>query len=98
MNIETEMRPLLTYDEVALLLRLNKQTLRQWVSDGKFPHLKIGSSVRFTEEMVESFITNSKVEKRNTLWSSAMKQELPQENQRNAQDMAVTASTNGEEK
>ena len=98
MNIETEMRPLLTYDEVALLLRLNKQTLRQWVSDGKFPHLKIGSSVRFTEEMVESFITNSKVEKKTTPCSSAMKQELPQENLRNTQDMVVTASTNGEEK
>ncbi|MGB4405575.1 MAG: helix-turn-helix domain-containing protein [Sphaerochaeta sp.] len=98
MNIENELRPLLTYDEVALLLRLNRQTLRQWVSEGKFPHLKIGSSVRFTVEMVESFITASKVENKTEHLSKTMKQELSQEDLRKMKVNMVSVNTIGEEK
>ena len=98
MKNENEMYPLLTYDEVADLLRLNRQTLRQWVSDGKLPYLKIGSSVRFTVEMVERFITASKVGKKTDPFPETIKQELPQEDLRKMKVNMVSVNTIGEEK
>jgi len=55
----TEAEQLLTYEEVANILRLHPQTLRQWVSNGKFPHLKIGVTVRFTRAMIDQYIRSS---------------------------------------
>ncbi len=50
---------LLTYREVAEILGLRENTLRVWVSSGKIPHVKLGSAVRFTPEMVEQIIAQS---------------------------------------
>ena len=62
MTPRTEISQLLTYEEVASILRLHPQTLRQWVSNGKFPHLKIGVTVRFTRAMIDQYIQSSLVD------------------------------------
>jgi excisionase family DNA binding protein len=50
---------LLTYEEVATILGLKPNTLRTWVSAGKIPHIKLGSAVRFTPEMVQQLIADA---------------------------------------
>lgn len=62
MATQTDYTTLLTYEDVASILRIHPQTLRQWVSLKKFPHLKIGSNVRFTMEMVDQYIKSTLVE------------------------------------
>ncbi len=62
MATRTDHSTLLTYEEVATILRIHPQTLRQWVSSKKFPHLKIGSNVRFTLEMIDQYIKSTLVE------------------------------------
>lgn len=59
MTPKTVITRLLTCEEVAEILQLHPQTLRQWISMGKFPHLKIGSTVRFTTAMADQFIQTS---------------------------------------
>lgn len=61
MTPRTDISQLLTYEEVASILQLHPQTLRQWVSNGKFPHLKIGVTVRFSRTMIEQYIQSSLV-------------------------------------
>lgn len=56
MTTRTDLSTLLTYEEVAKILRMHPQTLRQWVSEKKFPHLKIGANVRFTQAMIDGYI------------------------------------------
>ena len=62
MDVEKESFPLLTYGEAAKLLRLNIQTLRLWVSKGKIPYLKIGSTVRFSKPLLEKYINSKLIE------------------------------------
>jgi excisionase family DNA binding protein len=50
---------LLTYQDVAKYLRVAPITVRKWVSAGVISSVKIGSSVRFTPEMIEEFVRNS---------------------------------------
>ncbi|MGD9577675.1 MAG: helix-turn-helix domain-containing protein [Syntrophorhabdus sp.] len=76
MTPKTEITRLLTYEEVAEILQLHPQTLRQWVSMGKFPHLKIGSTVRFTAAMVDQFIKTSSREEHQASSSTNVKSEL----------------------
>ena len=66
MGVGKEAFPLLTYEEAANLLRLNTQTLRFWVSRGKIPYLKIGSTVRFSRPLLEEYINANRVEALNT--------------------------------
>jgi excisionase family DNA binding protein len=62
MTTKTERSTLLTYDEAAEILRIHPQTLRQWVSMKKFPHLKIGANVRFTQAMIDQYIKSTLVD------------------------------------
>ena len=62
MDFGKEAFPLLTYEEAANLLRLNTQTLRFWVSKGKIPYLKIGSTVRFSKPLLEEYINANRIE------------------------------------
>ncbi|ADY14153.1 helix-turn-helix domain-containing protein [Sphaerochaeta globosa] len=62
MATRTERATLLTYEEVAETLRMHPQTLRQWVSQKKFPHLKIGANVRFTQAMIDQYIKSTLVD------------------------------------
>ncbi len=45
-----ELPELLTVEEVAALLRLNQQTIRNWIDAGSFPHIRIGRRVRIRRE------------------------------------------------
>ena len=47
---------LFNYIEVAEILGLQPQTLRQWVSGKRIPFIKLGKSVRFSPEMIEKII------------------------------------------
>lgn len=62
MATKTERATLLTYEEAAEILRIHPQTLRQWVSMKKFPHLKIGANVRFTRAMIDQYIKSTLVD------------------------------------
>ena len=62
MTTRTDLSTLLTYEEVAKILRMHPQTLRQWVSMKKFPHLKIGANVRFTQAMIDEYINSTLVD------------------------------------
>ncbi len=62
MATRAERATLLTYEDVAEILRVHPQTLRQWVSMKKFPHLKIGANVRFTQAMIDKYIKSTLVD------------------------------------
>ncbi|MDZ7793593.1 MAG: helix-turn-helix domain-containing protein [Spirochaetia bacterium] len=47
---------LLTYKEIASYLRISPVTLRRYVSEGRIPYLKIGRSVRFRKEHVDTWL------------------------------------------
>lgn len=47
---------LLKYDEAAEVLNIKPTTLRKWVCEGRVPHVKIGSAVRFKRREIEEFI------------------------------------------
>lgn len=72
MDVENESFPLLTYGESAKLLRLNIQTLRLWVSKGKIPYLKIGSTVRFSKPLLEEYINANRIEALNNTRKSGV--------------------------
>lgn len=65
-NKEQPMKPLpklLNYREVSEILGLKPQTIRKWVSAKEIDCVKIGTSVRFTPEMIEEMIEKSKKKK-----------------------------------
>jgi excisionase family DNA binding protein len=70
----------LTVSEVADLLRLNPQTVRQWIDKGKLPAVRLGErQVRIRQSDLEQFIdagTNSPAS-RASASASAMTHELP---------------------
>lgn len=51
------MPQLLKYKDVADILGVREQTVRQWVSANKIEYVKIGSAVRFKRTYIEDFIT-----------------------------------------
>ena len=54
---------LLNYREVAEILGFSAQTIRKWVSAKEIPYIKIGTSVRFSPEMLEEMIEKAKRKK-----------------------------------
>lgn len=52
------------YFELSEYLKVSVHTLRQWVSQGRVPHLKLagGSLVRFRREDILRWLEDSKVE------------------------------------
>jgi excisionase family DNA binding protein len=59
------MKPLLTIDEAAALLRISKKTIYNGISDGKIkiPYVRVGG-IKFKEEDLEEFIKNRTVKPR----------------------------------
>ena len=54
---------LLTYSDVAKLLKLSPATLRVWVMQKRIPHIKCGGyAVRFRESDIEKFIESQIVD------------------------------------
>lgn len=46
----------MTVAEVAALLRLNQQSVRNWLDDKKLPHLRVGRRVRILRSDLERLI------------------------------------------
>ncbi|MBI5374208.1 MAG: helix-turn-helix domain-containing protein [Candidatus Schekmanbacteria bacterium] len=49
---------LLTIDEVAKLLKLNKHTIYRYAKDGKIPAVRIGGSWRIAEEVLSRWLVD----------------------------------------
>ncbi len=47
---------LLTTNEACRMLRVTRQTLHRWKTEGIIPHVRIGSSIRYKESDVMKFI------------------------------------------
>lgn len=47
---------LMRIEEAAEYLGFAKQTLRNWVSDGRIPYVKIGRSVRFRRSELDEWV------------------------------------------
>ena len=50
----------LTVDEVAKILRVSRQTIYVLCKEGKIPHFKVGSKLRFKEADIQA-ITNTEI-------------------------------------
>lgn len=55
-----EMPELLTVAQVAELLRLNPQTIRNWIDAGTFPAMHIGRRVRIKRADLDAFIAGNR--------------------------------------
>lgn len=55
------MEALLNIQEVASYLNISTSTLYRWVHQKKIKHYKIGSRVLFSQEFLNEFINNNKV-------------------------------------
>ncbi|NLV83137.1 MAG: helix-turn-helix domain-containing protein [Spirochaetales bacterium] len=72
MATRTEHTSLFAYEEVAKILCMYPQNLRQWVSSRKFPHLKIAANVRFTRDRIDQYIHSTLVEPTESIISSRL--------------------------
>ena len=46
----------LTVPEVGQMLRVSRQTIYNMIREGKIPHFRVGSKVRFNRKDVEAFM------------------------------------------
>ncbi len=56
-----EMPELLTVAQVAELLRLNPQTIRNWIDAGTFPAMHIGRRVRIKQQDLDDLIEAGRI-------------------------------------
>ena len=61
------MEPLLTVEELSQKLRVGKSTIYRWVHFDYIPHVKLGTSVRFSECAVEKWLKSRERTGRATL-------------------------------
>ena len=58
---EVKMNKLYPVFEAAIMLHISESTLYRWIHQRKIEHIKIGSRVLFTDEMLNNYITKSTV-------------------------------------
>jgi excisionase family DNA binding protein len=63
-----EMPDLLTVTQVAALLRLNPQTIRNWIDAGTFPARHIGRRVRIKRTDLDAFIDSHSSASADQFW------------------------------
>ena len=63
-----EMPELLTVAQVAELLRLNPQTIRNWIDAGTFPAVRIGRRVRIKRSDLDAFLDANAYAKADRFW------------------------------
>jgi excisionase family DNA binding protein len=51
------MKSTLTVPEVAAMLQMSKTSIYKYAESGKLPSIKIGSSLRFTEDQITRFLS-----------------------------------------
>ena len=54
------MKRLINCNELAEYLSVAPQTIRIWVSQKRIPFLKIGATVRFSQDQIDEILENSK--------------------------------------
>lgn len=52
----------LTVDEVAKILRVSRQTIYVLCREGKLPHFKVGTKLRFKKADIEALTNTAKTE------------------------------------
>lgn len=52
------MKPLLTVREAARFLNVTESTVYRLSKVGTLPHLRVGRSIRFSEEILEEYVKN----------------------------------------
>lgn len=52
----------LTVDEVTKILRVSRQTIYVLCREGKIPHFKVGTKLRFKKQDIEAMTTTTKGE------------------------------------
>lgn len=52
----------LTVDEVAKILRVSRQTIYVLCREGKLPHFKVGTKLRFKKHDIEAMMSTTKME------------------------------------
>ncbi len=45
-----------TIKTLAVELKVHPNTIRRWIAEKKLEHIKIGSSIRITEEQLQKFL------------------------------------------
>lgn len=52
----SKLEPLLTVDELADYLKIDKRTVHRWLAEGQIPARKIGRQVRFVESEIVKWL------------------------------------------
>jgi len=55
------MREIMTAEEVAQYLKLNKITVYKYANEGKIPGIKIGNRWRFNREKIEELVKKARL-------------------------------------
>jgi excisionase family DNA binding protein len=50
----------LTKKEVAELLKVSEKTIERWIKNNNMPHSRVGNTLRFDQEEVESWFKSQK--------------------------------------
>jgi len=53
------MEELLTIREVAVILKISVSSVYRYVETGRFPHIKIGTNIRFTQDHIAEFLAEN---------------------------------------
>lgn len=67
----------LTVTEIAETLKLNAQTVRNWIDEGRLPALHIGRSVRIRREDFERLLEESRINPRQEMGGLIWDGEIP---------------------
>jgi len=59
MNLPDTQHPLLTIDEASEILRLSKNTLNNWLSQGKLKRVKIGRKTFLSRQEVNQLLADA---------------------------------------
>jgi excisionase family DNA binding protein len=65
------MKATLTVSDVAATLQMSKTSIYKLAESGKLPSIKIGSSLRFTENQISRFLSNCSKSTKKALLSNA---------------------------
>jgi excisionase family DNA binding protein len=57
-----DLDPFLTVQDIATALRLNPQTVRNWIARGSLPALKVGRRVRIRRADFEAFLEHARID------------------------------------
>jgi CRISPR-associated Cas5-like protein len=63
-RLESSFRPLMTVSDLAHYLAVSKSMIYKLVDEGEVPHIKIGKSVRFKREDIETWIESRRFKPR----------------------------------